>query len=54
MNVGRTLGNLQDERAAPWEVLPGLGVRISDIDRPEHDLLVVPLQPFSRELDTDR
>jgi Uma2 family endonuclease len=52
MNVGRTLGNRQEELAAPWEVLPGLGVRISDTDRPEPDLLVVPLQPSSRELDT--
>jgi Uma2 family endonuclease len=27
------------ERAAPWMVLPGLGVRVSDIERPEPDVL---------------
>jgi Uma2 family endonuclease len=27
---------------APWMVLPGLGVRVSDTDRPEPDVLVIP------------
>jgi len=32
------------ERAlgAPWVVLPGLGVRVSDTDRPQPDVLVIP------------
>jgi Uma2 family endonuclease len=29
---------------APWVVLPGLGVRVSDTDRPEPDVLVMPRQ----------
>jgi Uma2 family endonuclease len=30
------------ELHAPWMVLPGFGVRVSDRDRPEPDVLVVP------------
>ena len=30
------------ELGAPWVVLPGLGVRISDTDRPQPDVLVIP------------
>ena len=51
-NVLRTLDVVQEDLAAPWEVLPGLGVRVSDTDQPEPDLLVVPLQSSSAEIDT--
>jgi Uma2 family endonuclease len=30
------------ELNAPWVVLPGLGVRVSNTDRPEPDVLVIP------------
>src|SRR5581483_4616425 len=33
------------EANGSWEVLPGLGVRVSDVKRPEPDLLIVPLLP---------
>jgi Uma2 family endonuclease len=46
-NVIVALDNLQTELAAPWEVLPGIGVRISDSDRPEPDVVVVPLESSS-------
>ena len=46
-NVIVALDNLQSELAAPWEVLPGIGVRISDIDRPEPDVVVVPPESSS-------
>jgi len=36
------LTNREREIKAPWAVLPGLGVRVSDKDRPEPDILVIP------------
>jgi Uma2 family endonuclease len=54
-NVIVALDNLQHELAAPWEVLPGIGVRVSDTDRPEPDVIVVPLEispSGDRERDT--
>ena len=41
-NLIVALGNHERERKAPWVVLPGLGVRVSDSDRPEPDVLVIP------------
>jgi Uma2 family endonuclease len=41
-NVVLALGNRERELNAPWAVLPGLGVRVSDKDRPEPDVLVIP------------
>jgi Uma2 family endonuclease len=35
------------EAGAAWQVLPGLGVRVSDSDRPEPDVLVIPPDPHS-------
>lgn len=53
MNVARTLGNLQEELAAPWRVLPGLGARVSETDRPEPDVLVaVPSSQQGAQRDT--
>jgi Uma2 family endonuclease len=40
MNVARAVGHLQEELAAPWRVLPGLGAGVSDTDRPEPDVVV--------------
>jgi Uma2 family endonuclease len=43
--VGNVIGSLwyrQRELNLPWAVLPGFGVRVSDKDRPEPDVLVVP------------
>src|SRR5262245_5543296 len=41
-NVIVALGTREREIDAPWVVLPGLGVRVSDKNRPEPDVLVVP------------
>lgn len=39
---------------APWETLPGLGVRISDRSRPEPDVLILPRAVSSDSLERDR
>jgi len=41
-NLIVALTNRERELGAPWVVLPGLGVRVSDTDRPEPDVLVIP------------
>jgi Uma2 family endonuclease len=41
-NVIFALENRAREMAASWEALPGLGVRVSDTDRPEPDVVVAP------------
>jgi Uma2 family endonuclease len=41
-NVVVALTILEREFKAPWAVLPELGVRVSDRDRPEPDILVIP------------
>jgi Uma2 family endonuclease len=41
-NLILALGNRERELAASWTVLPGLGVRVSDTDRPDPDVLVTP------------
>jgi Uma2 family endonuclease len=41
-NLILALGNRERELAVSWTVLPGLGVRVSDTDRPEPDVLVIP------------
>jgi Uma2 family endonuclease len=41
-NLLIALGNRAREVHASWAVLPGLGVRVSDINRPEPDVLIVP------------
>jgi Uma2 family endonuclease len=53
-NVVLTVGIRERELNAPWMVLPGLGVRVSDVDRPEPDVLVIPsdhraLDPHRRD-----
>ncbi len=43
--VGNVIGALwlrKRGRNLPWSVLPGFGVRVSDRDRPQPDVLVVP------------
>jgi len=41
-NVVAALIMREREFNAPWAVLPGLGVHISEKDRPEPDVLVIP------------
>jgi Uma2 family endonuclease len=41
-NLILALGNLERALNAPWMVLPELGVRVSNKDRPEPDVLVIP------------
>jgi Uma2 family endonuclease len=56
LNVAAYLRQLAIEQRSAWEVLPGLGVRVSDIDRPEPDVLILPkmapsLAPDRRDRD---
>jgi len=44
-NITFALGRREQEANAVWEALPGLGVRVSDVKRPEPDLLIVPMLP---------
>jgi Uma2 family endonuclease len=41
-NVLVALTLLERERSASWAVLPSLGVRVSEINRPEPDLVILP------------
>jgi Uma2 family endonuclease len=41
-NVFNALRNRARDLSAPWAPLPGLGVRVSDVNRPQPDVLVVP------------
>ena len=41
---------LERERSAPWAVLPSLGVRISETNRPEPDLVILPRTGASLDL----
>jgi Uma2 family endonuclease len=54
-NVLFALTLRERERSASWAVLPGLGVRVSETNRPEPDVVIVPgtgvsLDPQSRDL----
>jgi Uma2 family endonuclease len=56
-NVVFALTLRERELKAPWMVLPGLGVRVSDTDRPEPDVLVIPSNFYSldrKERDTSK
>lgn len=41
-NLVIALGNREREPGVTWEMLPGLGVRVSGTSRPEPDVLVLP------------
>jgi Uma2 family endonuclease len=41
-NLILSLGTRAREIAAPWAVIPGIGARVSDISRPEPDVMIVP------------
>lgn len=45
LNVAAYLRHLAIEQRSAWEVLPGLGVRVSDTNRPEPDVLILPRTP---------
>jgi Uma2 family endonuclease len=42
-NLIISLAALEGQPGALWEMLPGLGVRVSDASRPEPDVLIVPI-----------
>ena len=44
------LANKEREPKASWAVLPGLGVRVSRINRPEPDALIIPRSAFSSDV----
>lgn len=41
-NIFAALHNRARDLGAPWAPLPGLGVRVTDVNRPQPDVLVVP------------
>ena len=43
------LATFERRPGTSWEVLPGLGVRVSEKDRPEPDVLVIPVNGNSRD-----
>jgi Uma2 family endonuclease len=49
-NVLFALTLRERELSAAWEVLPGLGVRVSETNRPEPDVIVLPRTGASRDL----
>ena len=49
-NVLFALTLRERELSAAWEVLPGLGVRVSEINRPEPDLVILPRTGASLDL----
>jgi Uma2 family endonuclease len=49
-NILVTLAAFELQPAISWEVLPGLGVRVSDTSRPEPDLLIIPIKGKSADL----
>jgi Uma2 family endonuclease len=53
-NVVVALSNREREIKAPWVVLPGLGVRVSEKDRPEPDVLVLPSDHHRPDCRRDR
>jgi Uma2 family endonuclease len=55
-NIVIALGTREREADVSWEMLPGLGVRVSNINRPEPDVLILPklappLDAFQRDRD---
>jgi Uma2 family endonuclease len=49
-NVLFALTLLEREPSATWEVLPGLGVRVSETNRPEPDVIILPRTNASTDL----
>jgi len=49
-NVLFALTLRERELSAAWEVLPGLGVRVSDTNRPEPDVVILPRTSGSSDL----
>jgi len=49
-NVLFALTLRERELSAAWEVLPGLGVRVSEINRPEPDVVILPRTGASLDL----
>ena len=44
-NLVVALGSREQAAGATWEILPGLGVLVSDTSRPEPDVLILPNSP---------
>jgi Uma2 family endonuclease len=48
-NLGFVLTTFERRPGTAWEVLPGLGVRVSDTNRPEPDTLIIPIENGSTD-----
>jgi len=54
-NIGFVLATFERRPGTTWEVLPGLGVRVSDTNRPQPDALIIPVKGASSDpLQRDR
>jgi Uma2 family endonuclease len=53
-NIVYALARRERESGADWELLPGLGVRVSDTKRPEPDALILPNSPGDESAKRDR
>jgi Uma2 family endonuclease len=54
-NAMMGLSRFERTPGVTWEILPGLGVRVSDTERPEPDVVVVPIEGSSLDpLERDR
>src|ERR1700733_9364320 len=49
-NLLVALRNRARDLRASWAVLPGLGVRVSEVNRPEPDVLIIPRSGSSPDL----
>jgi len=46
-NIAFVLATIERQPGITWEVLPGLGVRVSETSRPEPDILIIPMSGAS-------
>ncbi len=49
-NLSFALTTLERRPGTIWEILPGLGVRVSETSRPEPDVLIIPISGGSADL----
>ena len=52
-NLIVALCRLEEQAGASWEVIPGIGVRLSEVSAPEPDVLIRPRTPMQGRLCSD-
>lgn len=51
-NLVFLLASIERRELRPWEAIPGIGVRVSDISLPEPDVLILPAGKIGQERET--